>query len=67
MGDIEQEGLIPMVGLLEVLLEEPVLNRRELYCAETSAPRSDGRRCRRDNACKLGDRRVLQEIPRSES
>ena len=28
---IEQEGLVPVVGLLEVLLEEPVLNRCELY------------------------------------
>ena len=67
--NLEHERLIPVVRVLELLLEEPVLNRRQRDLAGSGFA-SVFRICGRSHECgslrESGDRRRTEQITRSE-
>ena len=67
-GDVEQERLVPVVRLFEVLLEEPVLDRRQRHDAGRGLFRRRAHgRSRGDDLGELRDRRMLEEIARRQA
>src|SRR5262249_10816142 len=61
---LQQHGLIEMVGLWQILLEEPVLDRCEGHwsCSLCLLPRWMGLPQRFCNRCKPGNGRVLEDL-----